>query len=1039
MRVINPDSLRAQALCVTGSYRCNSRDRDTPQQIEGPGCTRFPGLLSFLRTAEDIVDAARQGDVMSHRSDRQGPRKRPFIAMLTIAIAATAASTAAAQQASLSGVITDTTDASLPGVTVTATNRDTGLKAAAITDERGQYRLPPLAPGTYAVHAELSGFSTVVVERLELLVGQHASVPLTLSVAQLAEAVVVQSEAPLVDTMSSQVGGNVDRRQMEALPLQGRNWLELSKFVKGITANEITNTPGVADDHFQLNLDGQQITQKIAGSGFGQPRFSRESIAEFQIVTNLFDITQGRSLGTQVQAISRAGTNTLAGSFYGNFRHDRLNAPNPISKTVLPYENRQIGGTLGGPLIRDRMHYFASYEDEREPGTTFVTLSTLPGQRFATPYKNTQKSFLGRVDGQLTAADRVSLRGSVWDWSNPFVSTAHPSNSSNQTKNAVNVLGTWSRAAGSSKVQELRVGYNNFAWENRPQAGLENTPEYRFPGLTIGKPFNFPQLFYQDNLEARYDLTWHAGRHDLKIGGEFFYVSNTGTWFIQQAGVLTFLSLPSDMASRIPQDAALDPSRWNLTGLDGIAQRFDRNYHAGDWSIDVPRPTWALWIGDTWRASDRITVNAGVRWDVDLGATDPPDVNTSSIPLDNGRFSGDFGFRTGIRDLRNVAPRAGFTWNAGGDQRLVIRGGSGLYFTTPVSNVTFSPQIYSQMITATFPNDGRPGFVADPARGVESFEQALAAAPAQSPRVISPDFRNPYTWQSSIGVQRQLGESIGVDVDLTYYRSRREARTLDPNLFYDPATGYNRNPALGRPNPAYGVISYFVSTGRSDQTMLSMAVNRRFRHGLQSGATYALTLSMHDDGAIVYGGASGNNPFDNLDGEYATSLAFQRHTARAWALYQLPWWGVSTSVSYAYGSGNRYAASIATQPYGKGGTNRLNLTSAGGASSAIVVPEGVLDRWHGPAVIESGAVIPRNALAGTSIHKVDLRLQKDVALIGRLKAQLIGEVFNLFDHANYIAFNTTLSATNTATTALFGQPTTASVSRQGQLAFRLSF
>jgi hypothetical protein len=343
------------------------------------------------------------------------------------------------------------------------------------------------------------------------------------------------------------------------------------------------------------------------------------------------------------------------------------------------------------------------------------------------------------------------------------------------------------------------------------------------------------------------------------------------------------------------------------------------------------------------------------------------------------------------------------------------------------------------MITATFPNDGRPGFVADPARGVNSFDAARAAAPAQSPRVISPGFRNPYTWQSSIGVQKQLGTAIGVDVDLTHYRGSREARTIDPNLFYDPVTGYNRNPALGRPNPAYGVISYFVSNGRSDQTMLSMAINRRFRNRLQSGATYAVMLAMRDDGAIVYGGSSGNNPFDNLDGEYATSLAFQRHTVRTWVLYQLPWWGVSTSLSYAYGSGTRYAASIATQPYGKGGTNRLNLTAAGGATNTIAVPDAVLDRWNGPAAIASGAVIPRNALEGTPIHKVDVRLQKDLTLVGRLKAQLIGEVFNLFNHANYTAFNTSLSPTNATTTSLFGQPTTASVSRQGQLAFRLSF
>jgi hypothetical protein len=436
--------------------------------------------------------------------------------------------------------------------------------------------------------------------------------------------------------------------------------------------------------------------------------------------------------------------------------------------------------------------------------------------------------------------------------------------------------------------------------------------------------------------------------------------------------------------------------------------------------------------------AETLTLNYGLRWDVDLGATNPPDVIESSIPLDNGRDAGDFGYKRGTRDLTNVAPRVGFAWNVGGRNHFVIRGGSGLYFTTPVSNVTFSPQIYSQMITATFPNDGRPGFVADPTRGVSTYDEAVTAAPAQAPRVIGTDFRNPYTWQSSIGFQKQLGEALGLDVDLTHYNGHRETRTTDPNLFYDPATGYNRNPALGRPNPAYGVISNFVSTGHSDQTLLSAALTRRFRNRLQAGATYALMLAMHDDGAIAYGGSSGNNPFDYLDGEYATSLAFQRHTVRAWGIYQLPW-GFSTAVSYAYGSGNRYAASIATQPYGKGGTNRLNLTAAGAPAVAIVVPERVLDRWNGPSVIDSGAVTPRNALEGTPIHKVDLRLQKEVRLVGRVKAQLIGEVFNLFDHANYTTFSTALSATNAATTALFGQPTAASVSRQGQLALRLSF
>ena len=262
-----------------------------------------------------------------------------------------------AQDASVIGSVTDDTKAMLPGATITATSLETGVQQVAVSDANGQYRLR-LPAGIYKLQAELSGFGPVLLPRVELLVGQNANVPITLKIAQLTETLTVSAESPLVDTTSSQVAGNVDRRQMESLPLQGRNWMELSKMVKGITANDVSNNrPGVdADDMFQLNLDGQQITQKTAGSGFGQPRFSRESIAEFQIVTTMFDITQGRSAGIEVQAISKSGTNSNAGSFYGNFRSDKLNAADPVAKVVLPYSNQQVGGTFGGPIVRDKLH-----------------------------------------------------------------------------------------------------------------------------------------------------------------------------------------------------------------------------------------------------------------------------------------------------------------------------------------------------------------------------------------------------------------------------------------------------------------------------------------------------------------------------------------------------------------------------------------------------------------------------------------------------------------------------------------------------------
>ena len=980
------------------------------------------------------------------------------------------ASPAWAQQGTIIGTVADETKAALPGANVTATDQATGRAITAVTDERGEYRLVNVPPGKYTILAELSGFTSVSLRDVELLVGQNARIPISMRLASLSETLTVLGQSPLVDTASSQVVGNIDRRQMEELPVQGRNWMELSKLIKGITANDVGNTPGVSrDDDFQLNLDGQQITQKIAGSGFGQPKFSRESIAEFQIVTNMFDITQGRSAGIQVQAISRSGTNNMSGALYGFFRDDKFNAKDAVANRVLPYQNQQLGGAFGGPIRKDKTHYFASYEYEREPATLFTAPATLPGQSFTIPYKNSQQSILARVDHQMTTNDRFTVRGSRWDWENPFVLGAggHPSNASVQTKNATNIGGIWSKVLSDSKVQEIRVGYNNFAWTNNPQPG-QNTVEYNFVGLIIGKPYNFPQLFYQDNIETRYDLSWHTTKHDIKMGGEFIYVQNTGTWYIQQVGRMLFNTNPANLNALFPSE---DPATWNIAGIPtSTVREFDQNFHAGDWSINIPRPTWAAWIGDNWRVTNDLTVNYGVRWDVDWGVASPPDVITNSIPITNNAPNGlvgmtgtDFGYKENIRDNDNVAPRVGFTYNVGGKNDFVIRGGTGLYYTTPVSNMTFSPQIYSQMVTAAFlppasglcPN-GTP-FITNPACGVTTFDQAKAAAPPQSPRIISPDYQNPYTWQSSIGFQKQINAVTGFEADLTHFNQYNDTRTIDPNLFYNPATGYNVNPAAingvpNRPNPAYTQIAYFVSTGRRDQTQISTALNRRFKNNFQSGVTYTYMVSMHDDGNIGYTAPGQNNQFDYLDGEYGTSTDFQRHTLRAWTLYRLPW-GISTSVSYFYGSGARFNSTINTAVYGKAGTNRLNLTATGAPTNAIVIPQTatlangdvieIASRFHGPSTIASGETIPRNALQGLPLHKVDLRVTKDIAIKGTTKISLIGEVYNLFNHHNYGSYNLNLSATAAATTALFGQPQqntgNAYIARQAQFAFRLSF
>src|SRR5688572_5295459 len=387
---------------------------------------------------------------------------------------------ASAQDVTIAGVISDESKGVLPGATVTATASETGRKFVVVTNDRGEYRMAGLSAGKYDIQAEMPSFATVVLQSIELLVGQNATMPFTLKLAGMSDSITVTTEAPLVDTLQARVAGNVDRRQMEQLPIAGRNWQQLTSMVKGITANNITSRPGVTRDAaFSLNLDGQDITQNASTSGFGQPGISRDAIAEFQVITNLFDVTMGRSTGIQVQAITRSGTNAFSGSAYGYFRDDKLNAADAFAKRVLPYSNRQVGGTFGGPLIRDSLHFFASHEDESEPNTSVFTVNALGGQRFEIPTERNAKTSLGRVDYQHGVADHFSVRTGAWkDLSNTV--SGHPSRGVDNHYDSNYSSGAWTHSAGAS-VHELKFNYFHYHWLVEPLAILGNTPNYSFP------------------------------------------------------------------------------------------------------------------------------------------------------------------------------------------------------------------------------------------------------------------------------------------------------------------------------------------------------------------------------------------------------------------------------------------------------------------------------------------------------------------------------------------------------------------------------
>ena len=235
--------------------------------------------------------------------------KRQILWVLVTAIFLALPPSVYAQEATVTGTITDSTGGVLPGVTVTAINDESGNTFVAVTDTAGTFRLP-LRIGLYRITAELTGFATVARTGLQMQVGQQTTVDLRMAPSNLQETVTVTGEAPLINTTSSTAAANIDQRQMQELPLNGRNWLDLTLLAPGSRSNTGGETPVPRSQvAFQINMDGQQVTNSVAGSGFGQPRFSRDSVAEFEFVSNRFDATQGRSMGVVVNAVTKSGTN----------------------------------------------------------------------------------------------------------------------------------------------------------------------------------------------------------------------------------------------------------------------------------------------------------------------------------------------------------------------------------------------------------------------------------------------------------------------------------------------------------------------------------------------------------------------------------------------------------------------------------------------------------------------------------------------------------------------------------------------------------
>jgi hypothetical protein len=960
-----------------------------------------------------------------------------------------------AQEAVLSGTVSDSTGSVLPGVSVRAVHEASGNTFESITDARGVYRMP-VRPGAYVITAQLTGFVTVTRRGVELLVGQTADINLQMAVG-VAEAVTVTGETPLVNTVTSNLGGNIDMRQASELPVQARNWINLALVAPGSRTPPTNAIAPLPDRHggdtreFQLNVDGQQVSSEL-GAG-NQPKYSADAIQEFQFISNRFDATLGRSTGVQVNAVTKSGTNKFSGLFRTNFQSTSFNAPDPVAGKVLPISDQQYSTAVGGPIFQNKLHYFANYENEQHPLTSaFTTKYTA----FNAELKGTETRNIGgvRFDYELSQKMRLMGKATGQHTFTPFgnsSATAAASQVDNDEKNS-DYVGQLTTVISNRAVNEFRGGYSHYgfathtlvSWANHWQAsnGITNGyPRVTFTGFALNANANAPRHRDQDVWQLRDDFTYSfeaRGRHDMKMGAEFVRhfedslncAQCGGT--IDARGTANGLSIPTvDMINAWFPDQ-FNASTWNLAALSPWVRTY--TIGIGNFPNQYGQPKVAGWLQDDWRPSSRLTLNLGVRYDLFLN-----------------QWANDLGFGPSDRpelyfpanrpiDTNTIQPRLGFAYSL--DDKTVIRGGTGLFYSSSLTVDAFWPKYNTQIARIQITNDGRPNFAADPMNGkpLPTFAEALklfcdapeqaanfAAWAAKGYSGTAPCLFNslqempgptdlmhmPRSWNSSIGVQRQFGNTMALQVDYVQTQGSHEKDVLDnANLAYNPATGANyasTNANRGLlPWPSAGVISMIDYNSDSSLRALQTAFTKRMSNHWQASATYTLSWFYDQESQPVSGRTL--VPFTVSDdlggpGSYGLAATDQRHRAVFTGIWEVSH-GFQVSALHYLGAGIRSATSY-------GGDVRVT----GGTFSARLRPDGTL--------------VPRNAYIQPAQNRTDIRVQQRIRLQKRISIDAIAEVFNAFNCTNYTI--DTAESSPTYLTPLSGQ------NRTAQVGFRLTF
>lgn len=955
-------------------------------------------------------------------------------------------------RATLVGTIRDASGAVVRDVIVTVSAPAIGLKRDVRTGADGTYRLAGLPPAEYLATFVRDGFETAVVDDITLNVGQTRTLDAQLTVGAISSEVKVVAAATPLDQASAEIGTVIGRLEVQETPLNGRNWAALMALAPGAVNTGEGGQNGIrffgrARDDNNWTFDGVDAT------GIKDPRqegslrlvMSTEAIAEFRVNSTSYTAESGTGAGAQVNIVSRSGTNQFVGGLFSFVRNDALDARrilDPLPEAP-PFSLYQFGGTLGGPIARDRTFFFASYEGLRQrldmansrpglvPSAAFraQVLATRPELRpviEAYPLGTARTSdpnideFFGRKkltwdeDSVMVRLDhRFDAQSSMFVRYNRVRGDVDSEVRSDlletraQKVNPSNLTAQVQRVMSPATLLDVKFGMNRSPLDRTEQgAGPESyeirnafTPT-RASTTNEEKPTS---LSYVGNL------LWTGGSHSLKTGGEFRQI---------------LMNVGNGAATSI---------RWNSIA-DFLQNRTNRIRIDGELPLQKARRWYGIgYVQDEWRATPALTVNLGLRYEY-FSVTHEADGNGKVIDLQRCPPSAASIFCPAgtpyyFPDKNNFGPRVGAAWSV--TPRTVMRAGYGIYYSTGQNDD----------VTAAIDSLAQRGeLTAAASYPITPFVSQVLSASNARPRAVQRDRRDMYAHQYSVSLQQEVaGGWVG---QVAYVGS--QGRNVFNRIFIntiDPVT---------RTRPAAPFITTQLdqksSMGRTEFNGLQTSLQRRFRAGLLLQGNYLLGNSKDNNAGNGEGSEWMNARC--ADCEWGPSDFDIRHSGSVNFVYQLPFaegsamggWDVSGVLSGRSGRPVNVIISR-TGPDGNDVNQRPNLVPG-----VEPQPESVPSRWLDVAAFASPAATafgdaPRNGFRAPGLWQLDLAIAKKTRMAGTSSFEVRLEAFNIFNTAQYGA-----PGRNVSEPLVFGLlapanegPTGTGTARQLQLGLRFSF